>query len=147
MIHHLDFKSAILNGEIEEVIYVQKPKSFAVKGKEGHVLRLRKALYGLKQAPRAWYFKLHQCLISLSFAKSNHEKSLYLKKSGIDTLIVGVYVDDLIVTRSSTAVIKTFKAEMKLRFEMSDLGSLSSYLGLEVKQEDDYILLSQNSYA
>ena len=147
MIHHLDVKSAFLNGEIEEVIYVQQPEGFAIKGKEGHVLRLRKALYGLKQAPRAWYFKLHQCLISLSFAKSNHEQSLYLKQSSINALTVGVYVDDLIVTWSSTTVIKTFKAEMKQRFEMSDLGSLSSYLGLEVKQEDDYIFLSQNAYA
>ena len=147
MIHHLDVKSVFLNVEIEEVIYVQQPEGFVVKGKEGHVLWLRKALYGLKQAPRAWYFKLHTCLISLSFVKSNHEKYLYLKQSGIDTLTVGVYVDDLIVTGSSTEVIKTFKAEMKLRFEMSDLGSLSSYLGLEVKQEDNYIFLSQNAFA
>ena len=60
---------------------------------------------------------------------------------------MGVYVDDLIVTWSNTDVINTFKAEMKLKFEISDLGSLRSYLGLEVKQEDDYIFLSQNAYA
>ena len=59
---------------------------------------------------------------------------------------MGVYVDDLIVTGSSTEAIKTFKVEMKKRFEMSDLGSLSSYLGLEVKNDDEYIFLSQNSY-
>ena len=146
MIHHLDVKSAFLNGDIEEEIYAKQPEGFAVKGK-GHVLRLRKAMYGLKQAPRAWYFKLHKCLISLGYAKSNHEQSLYLKRSGIDTLTVGVYVDNLIVTGSSTYVINVFKAEMKFKFEMSDLGSLSSYLGLGVKQEDDYIFLSQNAYA
>ena len=147
MIHHLDVKSAFLNGEIEEVIYVQQPEGFAIEGKEGYVLRLRKALYGLKQAPRAWYFKLHQCLISLGFEKSSYEQSLYLKQAGMDTLTVGVYVDDLIVTGSSTEVIVTFKEEMKKRFEMSDLGSLSSYLGLEVRQDNDYIFLSQNAYA
>ena len=60
-IHHLDVKSAFLNGEIKEVIYVKQPEGFLVKGKEGCVFRLKKALYGLKQAPRAWYFKLHAC--------------------------------------------------------------------------------------
>ena len=122
-------------------------EGFVVKGKEGHVLRQRKALYGLKQASRAWYFKLHQCFISLGFIKSNHKQSLYLKRSSIDTLSVGVYVDNLIVTGSSTDIIDAFKAEMKLKFEMSDLGSLSSYLGLEVKQEHAYICLSHKAYA
>ena len=126
MIHHLDVKSAFLNGEIEELIYVQQPEGFAIEGKEDHVLRLRKAMYGLKQAPRTWYFKLHKCLISLGFTKSNYEQSLYLKQGGMDTLTVRVYVDNLIVTGSSAEAIKTFKVEMKKRFEMSDLGSLSS---------------------
>ena len=147
MIHHLDVKSAFLNGEIEELIYVQQLEGFAIKGKEDHVLRLKKALYGLKQAPRAWYFKLHKCLISLGFVKSNYEQSLYLKQACMDTLTVGVYVDDLIVTGSSTKAIKTLKVKMKKRFEMSDLGSLSSYLGLEVRQYEDYIFLSQHAYA
>ena len=147
MIHHLDVKSAFLNGEIEEVIYVQQPEGFSSKGKEGYVLRLKKALYGLKQAPRAWYFKLNQCLLSLRFARSSYEQSLYLKQAGMDTLTVGVYVDDLIITGSCTEAIEIFKEEMKKRFEMSDLGSLSSYLGLEVRQGEDYIFLSQQAYA
>ena len=63
------------------------------------------------------------------------------------TLTVGVYVDDLIVTGSSTEAIRIFKGEMKKRFKMSDLGSLSSYSGLEVKKDDNYIFLSQNAYA
>ena len=96
---------------------------------------------------RAWYFKLKKCLISLEFSKRNYEQSLYLKQAGMDTLNVGVYVDDLIVTGSSTEAIKTFKVEMKKRFEMSDLGSLSSYLGLEVRQDNEYIFLSQHAYA
>ena len=146
-IHHLDVKSAFLNGEINEVIYVKQPEGFLVKGKEGFVLRLKKALYGLKQALRAWYFKLHSCLLSLGFSKSAYEQSLYLKRSFDTILIVGVYVDDLIVTGSSLAVIKDFKAEMARAFDMSNLGSLSSYLGIEVKQGKDFIFLSQMAYA
>ena len=120
-IHHLDVESAFLNGEINEVIHVKQPKGFLVKGKEGYVLRLKKALYGLKQAPRAWYFKLHSCLISLGFINSNYEQSLYLKRLDANTLIFGVYADDLIVTGSSSAVIETFKAEMTREFDMSNL--------------------------
>ena len=146
-IHHLDVKSAFLNGEINEVIYVKQPEGFLVKGKEGHVHRLKKALYGLKQAPRAWYFKLHACLLSLGFIKSEFEQSLYLKRSDGETLIVGVYVDDLIVTGSSSDVIETFKTEMTQEFDMSNLGSLSSYLGIEVKQGENFIFLSQTGYA
>ena len=130
-IHHLDVKSAFLNGEIDEVIHVKQPEGFLVNGKEGYVLRLGKAHYGLKQAPRAWYFKLHTCLTSLGFIKSNYEQSLYLKRSDANTLIVGVYVDDLIVTGSNSAVIETFKYEMTREFHMSNLGSLSHYLGIE----------------
>ena len=111
-IHHLDVKSAFLNGEIKEEIYVKQPEGFLVKAKEGWVLRLKKALYGLKQARRAWYFKLHSCLHYLSIIKSDYEESLYLKRSTANILIVGVYVDDLIVTGSSFAVIEDFKAEM-----------------------------------
>ena len=146
-IHHLDVKSAFLNGEIKEVVYVKQPEGFLVKGKEGWVLRLKKALYGLKQAPRAWYFKLHSCLHSLGFIKSAYEQSLYLKRSIDAILIVGVYVDDLIVTGSSLAVIEDFKAKMAREFDMSNLGSLSSYLGIEVKQGKDFIFLSQTAYA
>ena len=146
-LHHLDVKSAFLNGEISEIVYVRQPEGFLVKGKEGHVLRLRKALYGLKQAPRAWYFKLHSCLISLGFTKSNYEPSLYLKQSDSNTIIVGVYVDDLIVTGSSSAGIEKFKEEMTREFDMSDLGFLSSYLGIEVKQGNQCVFLSQTSYA
>ena len=101
----------------------------------------------MKQAPRACYFKLHSCLISLGFIKSNYEKSLYLKRSDANTLIVGVYVDDLIVTGSKSDVIETFKAEMTCKFDMSNLGSLSSYLGIEVKQDKSFIFLSQTAYA
>ena len=146
-IHHLDVKSAFLNGEIDEVIHVRQPEGFLVKGKEEHVLRLKKALYGLKQAPRAWYLKLHSCLLSLGFFKSVFEQSLYLKRSDGEMLIVGVYVDDLIVTGSRSDVIETFKTQMAQEFDMSNLGLLSSYLGIEVKQGEKFIFLSQIGYA
>lgn len=79
--------------------------------------------------------------------KSNYEHALYLKKSGDKITIVGVYVDDLIITGSNSNCIENFKTRMKTKLEMSDLGSLSSYLGLEVKQDRDFIFQSQKTYA
>ena len=100
----------------------------------------------MKQAPRAWYLKLHSCLLSLGFLKSAYEQSLYLKRTSDIILIVGVYVDDLLVTGSSSRAIEDFKAEMTREFDMTNLGSLSSYLGIEVKQSKDFIFLSQTAY-
>ena len=147
ILHDLDVKSAFLNGEVEEELYVKQPEGFLIVGREHWVLRLRKSLYGLKQEPRAWYFKLHKCLLSLGFIKSRHEQAVYLKPSSINKLIVGVYVDDLIVTGTRTEDVKNFKEKMKEAFEMSDLGSLSMYLGIEVDQRLDCIYLSKKGYA
>ena len=146
-LHHLDVKSAFLNGEIEEELYVKQSEGFVVVGKEHWVLRLRKALYGLKQTPRAWYFKLHKCLLALGFIKSRYEQAVYLKQSSHVKVIVGVYVDDLIVTGSRVEDVDNFKKQMMEVFEMSDLGSLSTYLGIEIKQRSDFISLSQGGYA
>ena len=146
-LHHLDVKSAFLNGEIEEEIYVKQPEGFVLKGKEQCVFRLKKALYGLKQAPRVWYFKLDECLSSLGFRRSEHEHAVYFKKDSDYHLLIGVYVDDLIVTGPISAHIKEFKVKMMKLFEMSDLGLLNSYLGIEVIQGKSSICLNQRTYA
>ena len=146
-LHHLDVKSAFLNGEVEEELYVKQPEGFLIEGREEWVLRLKKALYELKQAPRAWYFKLHKCLLSLGFTKIRHEQAVYVKSSSDHKLIVGVYVDDLIITATRSEDVKIFKARMAEKFEMSDLGSLSLYLGIEVYQRCNGIYLSQAGYA
>jgi hypothetical protein len=140
-------KSAFLNGELEEELYVQQPPGFAVAGGEHKVLRLHKALYGLRQAPRAWNSKLDATLASLGFSKCATEHALYGKSTERGSLIVGVYVDDLIITGSEQRDIDDFKHVMKGRFRMSDLGLLTYYLGIEVEQGRDAITLRQSSYA
>lgn len=120
-IHHLDIKSVFLNGDLEETVYVAQPDGFVTKGKEHMVYKLSKALYGLKQASRTWYAKLRECLEQLGFTKCPYEHAVYLKREEEEVLIVGVYVDDLLVTGTSLANIKKFKAQMAKEFEMSDL--------------------------
>jgi hypothetical protein len=133
----MDVKSAFLNGDLKEV-YVRQPLGFIIPGKESKVLRLRKALYGLRQTSRAWNAKLDSTLKQMGFQQSAHEAAVYRRGKGGNALLVGVYVDDLVITGTEEEI-EAFKAEMKATFHMSDLGPLSFYLGIEVHQDSSGI--------
>jgi hypothetical protein len=108
----MDVKSAFLNGDLKE-IYVHQPLGFVIPVKEGKVLRLRKALYGLRQAPRAWNAKLDSTLKGMGFGQSPHEATIYRRGNGGNALLVGIYVDDLVITGIKDAKVATFKEEMR----------------------------------
>ncbi|KAG8485839.1 hypothetical protein CXB51_019238 [Gossypium anomalum] len=147
-IHQLDVKSAFLNGFLEEEIYVEQPEGFKVLHKEDMVYKLKKALYGLKQAPRAWYSRIDSYLVGLGFERSLSEPTLYVKKkNGKTQLIVSVYVDDLLVTGGDQAILADFKIKMHQMFEMSDLGEMTYFLGMEVTQSQAGFFLSQRTFA
>jgi len=146
-VHHLDVKTAFLNDDLEEEVYVAQPEGYVEKGKEKMVLKLSKALYGLRQAPRAWNIKLDKCLKQLGFKKCASEPAVYKRGVGKTAVILGVYVDDLIVTGEDISEIANFKKQMTTQFEMSDLGKLSYYLGIKVEQGEDCITIRQTSYA
>jgi hypothetical protein len=138
VVHHMDVKSAFLNGELQEEVYVQQPPGFQNPSFQnprflGKVLKLQKALYGLKQAPRAWNAKLDQELVRLRFSRSEEEHAVYKRGSGDSLLLLGVCVDDLIICGPNNENINKFKQQMCRTFSMSDLGLLSYYLGMEVK--------------
>jgi hypothetical protein len=132
-VHHMDVKSTFLNGELVEEVYVKQPPGFIVVGHEDKVLRLDKALYGLRQAPCTWNAKLDETLVALGFSHNASEHAVYARGEGASRLLVGVYVDDLIITRNDASKIAKFKREMSARFKMSDLGLLCFYLGIEVR--------------
>jgi len=115
-VHHMDVKSAFLNGDLKEEVYVHQPPGFAIPGKEGKVLRLHKALYGLRQAPRVWNAKLDSMLKGIGFEQSTHEAAIYWWGSGGNALLVGVYVNDLVITSIKDAEVVAFKEEMKATF-------------------------------
>ncbi|CAL8138498.1 unnamed protein product [Prunus armeniaca] len=122
-IYQLDVKSAFLNGELEEEVYVEQPQGYVEKGREDKVYRRRKALYGLKQAPRAWNNKIDHYFQQNGFTRSLSEPSLYLKKESTrDFLILCLYVDDLIYTSTNPRM-------------------------AEVQQSDEGIFISQEKYA
>lgn len=146
-LHHLDVKTAFLHGDLKEEIYVAQPDGFVKVGEEHKVLKLLKSLYGLKQSPRAWNMKLDEILKGLKFEKCLQEHAVYRREIKDDLIVIGVYVDDLIVTGSNMKIIKEFKRAMSSKFEMTDLGKLTYYLGIEVKYENNVILLHQEAYA
>ncbi|GJR70922.1 ribonuclease H-like domain, reverse transcriptase, RNA-dependent DNA polymerase [Tanacetum coccineum] len=146
-VHHLDVKSAFLHGDLKEEVYVTQPEGFITRQDQGKVYRLIKALYGLRQAPRAWNIKLDNTLKSLDFKKCALEQAIYTKTSKDSTLLIGVYVDDLIITGTPKKEIDKFKAQMEEKIEMSDLGLLAYYLGIEVTQTNGDISIKQSAYA
>ena len=146
-VHHLDIKTTFLHGDLAEEVYVSQPDGFKMKGREDKVYKLHKALYGLKQAPRAWNIKLKSILKELNFSKCSKEPSLFKKRTHGRDLLVAVYVDDLLVTGSCVEIIREFKAEMEEKFEMTGLGRLTYYLGIEVIQSEFGIVLKQERYA
>jgi hypothetical protein len=129
----MDVKSAFLNGELGEEVYVRQPPGFVINRQEDKVLCLDKALYGLRQAQRAWNSNLDETLATIGFSHSASEHAVYTRGKGASQLLVGVYVDNLIITGNNADEITTFKQQMCSRFKMSDLGLLSFYLGIEVK--------------
>jgi hypothetical protein len=124
-VHHMNIKSAFLNGDLVEEVYVSQALGFIEKGKEGMVLKLHKALYGLRQAPRAWNSKLDASMCKMGFNCCKNEHGLYTRSGQGARLIVGVYVDDLLVAEESSVEIGRFKSEMMQTFHMSDLRNLS----------------------
>ncbi|KAL9265236.1 Retrovirus-related Pol polyprotein from transposon TNT 1-94-like protein [Drosera capensis] len=132
-VHHMDIKLAFLNRELEKEVYVTQPGGFEVQGQEHLVYRLSKSLYGLRQAPRAWNTRIDRSLKELGFIRYSQVQAIYTRGEGDVAVIMGVYVDDLIMTGDNTREVKSFKQQMMTEFEMSDLGLLSCYLGIEVE--------------
>ncbi|EGD80809.1 hypothetical protein PTSG_11719 [Salpingoeca rosetta] len=145
-LHQLDFKSAYLQADLKEELYMKLPPHFTDIGDgaqryAGKVCRLLKPLYGLKQAGRAWAKKLHTFLKTNGWAQSNVDACLFTKlhDDGQRTWII-TYVDDLIISGSSERHIRACKQQIKESFEAEDLGPLTWYLGLHLTSPADGVL-------
>jgi hypothetical protein len=144
-LHQMDVKTAFLNGEIEEEVYIEQPDGFVIHEQKSHVCRLKKSLYGLKQAPHAWYDKIDGYLMSLGLNKRVVDPNLYYHIVGDECLILVMYVDDLFLTGSENLIVEC-KHALNSEFEMKDLSMMHYFLGLEVWQRIDEIFLSQGKY-
>lgn len=132
-IHHLDIKTAFLNGELEEEVYVTQPPGYPI-GPPNMVCKLNKALYGLKQAPRAWHTKLDATLQGMGLTPSKADAGLYINKSEEGLLLMLVWVDDL-VTAAITAKVQSIKKQVLSTFDGRDLGEVSHFLGMGIYRD------------
>ncbi|KAG7533536.1 Zinc finger CCHC-type superfamily [Arabidopsis thaliana x Arabidopsis arenosa] len=146
-LHQMDVKSAFLNGLLKEEVYVAQPKGFEDPHFPAHVFKLKKALYGLKQAPRTWYERLAQFLLDNGFQRGSVDKTLFIFRSDSDILIVQVYVDDIVFGSTKTELVNKFVKTMTTEFEMSMVGELNYFLGLQITQSAEGIFISQSTYA
>ncbi|KAG7577529.1 Integrase catalytic core [Arabidopsis thaliana x Arabidopsis arenosa] len=145
-VHQMDVHNAFLHGDLDEEVYIQFPPGFRPDDKS-KVCRLRKALYGLKQAPRCWFAKLTTALKEYGFTQDISDYSLFTLERQGTRLHVLVYVDDLIITGSTLAIINEFKQYLSACFYMKDLGVLRYFLGIEVARSPTGIYLCQRKYA
>ncbi|KAK2395681.1 putative mitochondrial protein [Trifolium repens] len=146
-LYQMDVKSAFLNGYLQEEVYVEQPKGFVDPEHPNYVYKLKKALYGLKQAPRAWYERLTQFLEEQGYGKGGSDKTLFVKQEKGKFIIAQIYVDDIVFGGMSNTMVQHFVQQMQSEFEMSLVGELTYFLGLQIKQMDDTIFISQSKYA
>ncbi|GJX30411.1 retrovirus-related pol polyprotein from transposon TNT 1-94 [Tanacetum coccineum] len=142
----MDVKSAFLNGFINEEVYVAQPPGFIDFQKPDHVYKLKKALYGLKQAPKAWYDRLKAFLIKHEYKMGMVDNTLFTKKKSSNLIIVQIYVDDIIFGSTCQDMCDDFAKIMHDEFEMSMMGELNFFLGLQIKQMEDGIFFNQSKY-
>ncbi|GJY86514.1 putative ribonuclease H-like domain-containing protein [Tanacetum coccineum] len=146
LLYQMDVKSAFLYGTIEEEVYVTQPPGFKDPDHPDKVYKVVKALYGLHQAPRAWYETLANYLLGNGFKRGKIDQTLFIKKQKGDILPVQVYVDDIIFGSTNKELCTAFEKLMKDKFQMSSMGELTFFLGLQVTQKEDEIFISQDKY-
>ncbi|GJU62250.1 putative ribonuclease H-like domain-containing protein [Tanacetum coccineum] len=146
VVYQMDVKSAFLYGKIEEEVYVCQPPGFKDPDFPNRVYKVEKALYGLHQAPRAWYETLSTYLLDNGFQRGKIDKTLFIRRDKGDILLVQVYVDDIIFGSTKKSLCTEFEKMMHKKFQMSSIGELTFFLGLQVKQKEDGIFISQDKY-
>ncbi|CAA7022560.1 unnamed protein product [Microthlaspi erraticum] len=145
-VHQMDVHNAFLHGDLHEEVYMKLPQGFKSDG-ETRVCRLQKSLYGLKQASRCWFEKLSTALCAYGFKQTKPDYSLFTYVKGDVHLRILVYVDDLIISGSTSAAIQTFKDYLSTCFHMKNLGPVKYFLGIEVARNPTGIYLCQRKYA
>lgn len=145
-IHQMDVKTAFLNGELDEEIYMKQPEGFVVQGQEHKVCKLVKSLYGLKQAPKQWHEKFDKVIVSNGFRIHQSDKCVYSKFTETQGVIVCLYVDDMLIFETDLDSIQSTKDMLSSSFSMKDMGVADVILGIRITRQGGNIVLSQSHY-
>ncbi|KAL4032975.1 hypothetical protein IC575_006058 [Cucumis melo] len=146
LIHQMDVKTAFLNGDLEEEIYMEQPEGFIVHCQESKVCKLDKSLYGLKQAPKKWHEKFDNLLMSKGFKVNESDKYIYYRTEGRLCIIICLDVDDMLIFGSNLHVINDVKSMLNANFDMKNLGEADVILGIKITRTEIGIFLDQSHY-
>ena len=144
----MDVKTAFLNGDLEENVYMAQPKGFVMEGKERLGCRLKKSIYGLKQASRQWYLKFDQTIKNFGFKDNVEDNCVYAKFKNGKFIFLVLYVDDILLASSDVSLLLETKKFLSSKFDMKDLGEASFVLGIEIHRDRSkgVLGLSQKAY-
>ena len=147
-LHQMDVKTAFLNGDVNEEVYMMQPEGFVANDSGKLVCRLKKSIYGLKQASRQWYLKFHSVVASYGFVENKVYQCIYCKVSGRKFIFLILYVDDILLASSDLGLLHETKRMLSNNFDMKDLGEASFVLGIEIHRNRSCRLLglSQRIY-
>jgi hypothetical protein len=147
-LHQLNIKTAFLNRDLKEEIYMDQPDGFQIKGQEGKVCRLKKSLYGLKQSLRQWYLKFHQAILDIGYEMSSLDHCVYVWRDKEKLALLLFYVDDILLASNSPDMMKETKFCLGSKFEMKDMGPANYVLGIRISRDRDskLIYLDQENY-
>ena len=147
-LHQMDVKTAFLNGDLEEEIYMRQPEGYTVSGSEHLVCRLRKTLYGLKQSPREWYKKINKFFAKHGFKRIEYDYGLYIIWNDNMKFIIALYVDDLLLACNRKDQLNVMKQLLSAEYEMKDLGEAKFVLGIEIERDRQRrtVHLNQSKY-
>jgi len=134
-LHQMDVKTAFLNGDIEETIYMVHPENFVFGDSKSMVCKLKKSIYGLKQASRQWYYKFHQVITSYGFEANVVDDCVYHKFSGSKYIFLVLYVDDILLASRDIGFLQKTKRFLTKNFEMKDLGEAYFVLGIKILRD------------
>ncbi|CCM06583.1 uncharacterized protein FIBRA_08861 [Fibroporia radiculosa] len=143
-IHSMDVKTAFLNGELDEEIYMEQPEGFTSLGQEDKVCRLKKAIYGLKQVSRTWNLKIHRTLVKLGFTRTYSDTGVYVyrRQKGDSITVIILYVDDVTLMGDSMNHIQQTTRALSKAYGMTDLGKIQSFLGMHITHDRPNRVLS-----
>ncbi|CAH0564599.1 unnamed protein product [Brassicogethes aeneus] len=146
LVHHMDVKTAFLNGKLKEEIYMKVPEG--IKSNNNQVCKLNKALYGLKQAARCWFEEFEKALKQKGFKNSPVDRCLYILDRGdiLKNIYVILYVDDIVIVTANSETMNCFKYYLINKFLMVDLKNIKLFLGIRISQDNNQMCLDQSAY-
>jgi len=143
----MDVKTAFLNGNFEEKIYMDQLIGFVSKGQEDKVCHLKKSIYDLKQSSRAWYFRFHEAITAFGLTMVSEDHCVYVKKTNVGIMFLTLYVNDILLAGSDMELISATKRWLSSIFEMKDMGEVRYVLGVEITRDRPRKLLGTFSDA